>query len=168
EPASLGDAVRAQVLAVDQNQPLSAVRPLESMIASSVDQQRFLMLLTNIFAAIGLVLAAVGIYGAISFTVAQRTREIGIRMALGADRRRIMAMVLGHGLRLGLTGIGVGIVVTLALSRLVSNALFQVSPNNPEAIGAASVLLLLVSLLACCLPAAAATRVDPMTALRQE
>jgi putative ABC transport system permease protein len=133
-----------------------------------VAQQRFFMVLMGIFAALALVLATVGIYGVLSYQVAQRTREIGIRMALGASRSGVLGHVLGEGLRVILAGVAVGIAGSLATTRLLAGFLFGVKPNDPAALAAVVLVLVVAGLGACYVPAYRATRVDPLVALRYE
>jgi putative ABC transport system permease protein len=141
---------------------------MEGIVADSVARQRFSMLLLGIFAGLALVLAAVGIYGVMSYSVAQRTREIGIRMALGAQRSDVMRMTIGHGLRLVLTGVAIGLAGAFVLTRVMSTLLFGVSPTDPLTFISISTVLVSVALLASYVPALRATRVDPMFALRYQ
>ena len=141
---------------------------MEQAISASVASPRFLMLLIGLFAALALVLTAVGIYGVVSYSVGQRTREIGIRMALGAPRRIVLGLVLGQGMKVALVGIGIGLAGSLALTRLIANQLFEVSPTDPATFVLIAVLLALVATAACYLPARRATKVDPMLSLRYE
>jgi putative ABC transport system permease protein len=161
-------AVKSQVWSVDREQPLSGIQPMEEVIAGSIAPRRFNMLLLGIFAALALMLAAVGIYGVISYTVAQRTREIGVRMALGARRSDVIKLVVRQGMSLALAGMGAGLAASFALTRLMANLLFGVSPSDPLTFGVIASLLGSVALLACYLPARRATRVDPLVALRSE
>jgi putative ABC transport system permease protein len=133
-----------------------------------VARQRFSMLLLGIFAGLALVLAAVGIYGVMSYSVAQRTREIGIRMALGAQRSDVMKMTIGQGLRLVLTGVAIGLAAAFVLTRVMSTLLFGVSPTDPVTFISISIVLVSVAVLAGYVPALRATRVDPMFALRYQ
>jgi predicted permease len=167
-PQQLATGIRGQVLAVDREQPVFNIKLLESIVADSVGGQRLTTTLLSIFGALALVLAAVGIYGVLSFNVAQRTHEIGIRMALGAQTGDILKMVLGHGIRLTLVGICLGLVAAFALTRLMSSLLYGVTATDPWTFAAASLLLALVALLATVIPAHRATKVDPMEALRYE
>jgi putative ABC transport system permease protein len=168
DPLSVVGAVKEQIHALDREQPLSNIQTMEELIASSVAPQRFNTLLLGVFAALALVLAAVGIYGVISYTVAQRTHEIGIRMALGAQRGEVLKLVVGQGLRLVLSGLGVGLLAAFGLTRLLSKLLFGVSATDPLTFAGVSLVLLAVAWLACYLPARRATRVDPLVALRHE
>jgi putative ABC transport system permease protein len=153
---------------VDRQQPLSRIQPLEDVIAASIAPRRFNMLLLGIFATLALLLAAVGIYGVISYTVAQRSREIGVRMALGARRSDVLRLIVRQGMSLALAGMGAGLAASFALTRLMANLLFGVSPSDPLTFGLIALLLGSVALLACYLPARRATKVDPLVALRQE
>jgi putative ABC transport system permease protein len=168
EPLSLVPAIRGELVAIDKDQPLYNVRTMEQVLWESVARQRFNMLLITIFAGIGLILAAVGIYGVISYSVTQRTHEIGIRMALGAQSIDVLKMVLGQGLLLAVVGIGVGIGAALLLTRVMASLLFGVSATDPLTFLVISLLLTTVALLACYIPARRAMRVDPMIALRHE
>ena len=168
EPLSLAPAVRAQVAALNKDQAVFNVRTMEQIVAQSVARRRFSMLLLTVFAVVALGLASLGIYGLMSYTVAQRTREIGVRMALGARARDVLHLVLGQGLRLTLIGMVVGLVGALALTRLMSSLLFGVSATDPVTFCAVAFLLAFVALLACWIPARRAMKVDPMIALRYE
>ena len=168
DPMNIVAAVKSQVWSVDREQPLSGIQPMEEVIAGSIAPRRFNMLLLGIFAALALMLAAVGIYGVISYTVAQRTREIGVRMALGARRADVLKLVVRQGMSLALAGIGAGLAASFALTRLMANLLFGVSPSDPLTFGVIASLLGSVALLACYLPARRATKVDPLVALRSE
>ncbi|HYY93896.1 MAG TPA: FtsX-like permease family protein, partial [Pyrinomonadaceae bacterium] len=148
--------------------PLSHVATMEEVAARSVNSQRFQMLLLASFAALGLLLAGVGIYGVMSYAVAQGTHEIGIRMALGAQAGGVLRLVVGRGMTLALMGMGVGIAASLALTRLMKSLLFGVSTTDPLTFVLYSSILAAVALLACLVPARRATKVDPMVALRYE
>ncbi|HEX8140370.1 MAG TPA: ABC transporter permease [Pyrinomonadaceae bacterium] len=167
-PLSLVPNVRHELTSLDKDQPLYNVQTMEQVLAHSISRQRFQMLLIAIFASVGLVLASVGIYGVISYSVTQRTHEIGIRMALGAQARDVLKMILGQGMILTLVGVGVGVAVALLLTRVMASLLFGVSATDPLTFIAVSVLLAFVALLACLIPARRAMKVDPMEALRYE
>ena len=141
---------------------------MEQLLASSLGQRRLSVILFGVFAAVALVLAAVGLYGVISYSVAQRTNEIGIRMALGAERRDILRMVVEHGLKLTLAGVVLGLGGAYALTRVMSSLLFEVSATDPLTFVIVPLLLALVALAACLVPARRATKVDPLQALRYE
>jgi putative ABC transport system permease protein len=161
-------AVRNEVKAIDKDQPISNIKTLDELLEKSVAQRRFNLLSLGIFACVALALAATGIYGVMSSLVSQRTHEIGIRMALGAQQRDVLNLVVGRGLRLVLIGLGVGFAGALALTRLLRNLLFEVSATDPLTFGVIAMLLLGVAFLACYLPARRATKVDPLVALRHE
>ena len=167
DPAGLERAVRAQVASLDPLLPLG-VRTMDDLLGRSVAEPRFRTMLLGIFAATALLLAAVGIYGVLSYTVGQRTQEIGIRMALGARGRDVLALVLGQGMALAGAGVAIGLVAALALSRLLAGLLFGVGPTDLPTFAAVSLVMVAAALLACYLPARRATRVDPMVALRAE
>jgi len=167
-PAALSGAIRSEVLAIDKEQPVSRIRPLEQVVSESVAKQRFLMLLLGIFASVALVLAAVGLYGVMSYSVNQRTHEIGIRAALGAQRKDVLKLVVGQGMVLALTGAGIGLAASFALTRLMASLLFGVSATDPLTFAGIALLLTIVALLACYIPARRAMKVDPMIALRYE
>jgi putative ABC transport system permease protein len=168
DPASLSSGVREAVRAADPELPVYQVRTLESMVADHAAPRRLAALLIGVFAALALLLAAGGIYGVMSYAVAQRTAEIGIRMALGAQQREILGMVLRHGAAMALAGVGIGLVAALALARLITRLLFETSASDPSTFSLVPLLLLAVALLACYLPARRAARVDPLVALRYE
>lgn len=168
DPRRLEETVRQVMLSVDNTQPIFRVRPLESYLAESLASRRFTLTLLGLFGGLALVLAAVGIYGVISYAVSLRTRELGIRMALGAARRDVLQMVLRQGLRLAATGLGLGFAASIVLTRFLSSLLFQVKPADRITIAAVSLTLAAVALLANYLPARRASRVDPNEALRSE
>lgn len=168
DPLELAAALRREVLALDPEQPVHDVRTMEQRLDEVVAQERFRALLLGFFAGAALLLAALGIHGVIAYAVSQRTHEIGIRMALGAQARDVLRMVVGHGLRLALTGLLIGAAAALALTRWMSTVLFGVSAVDPVSYFAAGAMLCAVAVAACWLPAHRATRVDPMAALRHE
>ncbi len=168
EPLGQLSAVRGAVHDLDSQLPVYAPRELSQIVSESSEQQRFVALLLGLFGGLALVLASVGIYGVISYSVAQQTHELGIRMALGAGRRDVLGMVLGEGLRLALYGIGAGLAGALVLTRLMSSLLYGVRPSDPLTFAGVAALLVLVALAACYIPARRATKVDPMVALRYE
>jgi putative ABC transport system permease protein len=168
DPTKLSAAIRSQVLALDKEQPVYGITRLEQTLANSVAQQRFSMLLLGIFATVALVLAAVGLYGVMAYSVTQRTHELGIRMALGASSRDVLGLVVGHALALTLIGVGIGLTAAFFLTRLMESLLFAVSATDPVTFAAISAMLTGVSLLASYIPARRAMKVDPMIALRYE
>ena len=168
DPATLVPAIRNELAGMDKDQPLFNVRTMEQVMSESIARQRFSMLLIAIFAGVGLVLASVGIYGVMSYTVAQRTHEIGVRMALGASARDVLKMVVRQGMMLALVGTGLGLVASFLLTRLIASLLFEVSATDPLTYVLISLLFISLALLACWIPARRATRVDPMVALRYE
>jgi predicted permease len=160
--------VKKQIWSLDAQIPVDDVRPMDELIAVSVAQQRFNMLLLGLFAALALILAAVGIYGAMAYAANQRTHEIGIRTALGAQRRDVLRLVMQDGAKIALFGIASGIAGALALTHLMASLLFEVKPTDPATFAGGTILLAFVVLAACYIPARRAMRVDPMVALRYE
>ncbi len=167
-PLHIVDAVRAQVIGGNRDQPVYNVRSMDQIVAETLAERRFAMLLLGTFAAIALLLAAIGVYGVISYAVNQRTREIGIRMALGARPGDVLKLVVGRGAMLALAGVAAGIAVSALVTRSMSKLLFGVSPTDPLAFAAVAVILSGVAILASYLPAQRAAKVDPLTALRYE
>ncbi len=167
-PLNLVAAVRKEVAAIDPNQPVADVRTMEQWLSESVAQPRFRTVLLGAFSALGLLLSMVGIYGVLLYSVTQRTKELGIRLALGAKGCNILWLVIGRGMGLGLVGIGCGITLGLALTQLMRTLLFEVKPTDPLTIGAAALLIALVILVASWIPARRAIKIDPITALRYE
>jgi putative ABC transport system permease protein len=168
DPSTLTSSVRQQVLAIDQDQPVYNVRTIEQVWADSVAPQRLNMLLLGIFAAVALILAAVGIYGVMAYSVTQRAHEVGIRLALGAQPRDVLKMIIKQGMALTLIGVIIGLMGAFALTRWMSALLFGVKPADPATFAGIASLLAAVALLATLIPARKATKVDPLTALRYE
>jgi len=168
DPATFEAPIRAAVRSVDADLPLFAVQPMTSILSSALAERRFAMTLIAVFAAFALVLSAVGIYGVLAFLVEQRTAEIGVRIALGADARQVVKLVLGEGMLLAGLGIGLGLGGAAVIARLVATLLFGINPFDPVSFGGITSLLLVVAVLACYLPARRALRIDPLAALREE
>lgn len=168
DPASIVAAVRKQVWAVDKDQPVSNVRTVDQVFANAVSRERFQTLLLGLFAALALVLAIVGLYGVMSYAVTQRTHEIGIRMALGAQRGEVLRLIIRQGMLLTLAGVGLGIAVALGVTRLIAGVLFGVTATDPATFVVVAGLLVAVASLASYIPARRATKVDPLVALRYE
>ena len=167
-PTGLASAVRAAVAEVDRNQPVYSVMTMEERLANTMTSRQLNLILLGSFAAVALLLAAVGIYGMMSYAVTQRRREIGVRMALGAQKGDVLGIVLRYGLRLTLAGVAIGIVAALALTRFLSSLLYSVKATDPLTFVAVALALTGVALFACYVPARRATRTDPMKALRCE
>jgi putative ABC transport system permease protein len=168
EPLNLAAAARREIQTIDKDQPVAEVRTMQSWIDQLTARSRFGMLLLSIFAGLALVLAAIGIYGVMSYSVTQRTHELGIRIALGAKALDVLKLILGRGLALTLVGIALGLAASLALTRFLSSLLFGVSATDPVTFLGLSLLLTAVALLACYIPTRRAMKVDPMVALRNE
>jgi len=168
EPTSLTSAVRAEIAALNKDQAVFNVRTMDDIVSQSVAPRRFSMMLLTVFAVAALLLASIGIYGMISYTVAQRTREIGLRITLGAQHGNVLKMVIGEGMKLALIGIALGLIASFALTRTMKNLLFGVSTSDPLTFLGITMLLALVALLACWIPARRATKVAPLVALRYE
>jgi putative ABC transport system permease protein len=166
--AGLTQALRREVQAVDPDLPVFGERPMEDLISASLAQRRFAAQLIGLFGALALLLSGIGIYGVMAWSVSQRTREIGIRLALGANTRSILRWILGQGMRLTLVGVAVGLLGAFAMTRLLRGLLFDVAPTDPLTYVCLAALLAVVALLACYIPARRATKVDPMVALRTE
>ncbi|HEV2802100.1 MAG TPA: ABC transporter permease [Pyrinomonadaceae bacterium] len=168
DPMNLAAAVRREIQAIDRDQPVADVRTMQSWIDELTARSRFGTLLLGIFAALALVLAAIGIYGVMAYSVTQRTHELGIRIALGAKSRDVLKLILGRGFALTLVGIALGLVASFALTRVMSSLLFGVSATDPVTFGGLALLLCAVALAACYIPTRRALKVDPMVALRNE
>jgi putative ABC transport system permease protein len=167
-PMSLVASVRQAVWSVDPAQPISNVRTMDEILSEEVAQRRIGMTLLAAFAALALLLASLGIYGVLSYAVTQRTQEIGIRMALGANRQAVLRLVMADGMRLAVAGVAIGLGLSFALTRLMTGLLFGVSASDPRTLAGVTLLLTAVALVACYVPARRATKVDPMIALRYE
>jgi ABC-type antimicrobial peptide transport system permease subunit len=164
----MASAIRHEFESLDPQLAPSHVINMDQLIAEANARQNFNTLLLTVFASIALLLAAVGIYGLMSYAVEQRMQEIGIRMALGADQRKIMSMVLGQGMRLAIVGTALGLAGAYGLTRLLANFLFGVKPSDPLAFSIVAATLMVVTLLAAFVPTRRAMHVDPIVALRQE
>jgi len=167
-PLTLVPAIQDAIWSVDKNVAPGTARSMEMLVARSLLKRKFTMTLLAIFAGLAVTLAAIGLYGVMSYSVSQRTREIGIRMALGAQRAQVLKLIVKQGMKLTAIGVLLGIGASLGLTRLIANLLFGVSATDLATFGALSVLLLSVALLACWLPARRASGVDPMVALRTD
>ena len=168
EPAALAPAVRAEIRNMDPNLPIPTIRTMREIVSASVAQRRFQMALTSLFALVALLLGAVGVYGVVSYSVACRTRDIGLRIALGAMRADVMRWVFSNGMRPVLIGLLAGLGGAIAIARAARSLLFEITPADPLSLGAVVLVLLLTSGLAFYLPARRAAALDPMTALRHE
>jgi ABC-type antimicrobial peptide transport system permease subunit len=152
----------------DRSAVVYEMRPIEEIVARSIARQRMAMILLSVFSVLALVLAAIGVYGVIAYLAAQRTREIGVRIALGATRSDVLRLVLGQGMRIALAGVGVGIVAALWMTRLLAKMIYGVGATDPLTFACVAVLLTGVALIACYVPARRAMRINPMAALRSE
>jgi putative ABC transport system permease protein len=166
DPMSVAAAARQAIWSVDRNQPVSNVRTMNEILSEEVARRRIGMTLLAAFAALALALASLGVYGVLSYSVAQRTREIGVRMALGAGRKDVLRMVLADGMRLAAAGVAIGLGAAFALTRLMAGLLFGISATDPATFVSIALLLAFVAFVACWVPARRATKVDPMIALR--
>jgi len=167
-PSSLAAGLREAIKEMDKDQYVATIQPMTNLVRESVARRRFNAVLTGVFAVVALVLASIGIFGVLNYSVAQRTQEMGLRVALGAQTRDVLRLVLGQGIRLILLGLALGLVASFALTRVLAGMLFGVTPTDPVTFVAVSLLLAGVALLACYLPARRATKVDPLVALRYE
>lgn len=168
DPASLAAPVRAAIRSLDPDQAVFDVQTMEEVLRGSIALRRLSMLLLGGFAGLALVLAAVGIYGVMAYSVSRRTRELGIRMVVGAQRDDVLLLILGRGLTLAGWGLGIGLVLALGTTRLMSTLLFEISPTDPFTFTAITVLLATVTLAACYVPASRVLELDPLEALRCE
>ena len=168
EPSSMIAAIREQVLALDRDQPVFGIATMEERLTQSVAQSRFLMRLLSVFSALAMVLAAVGIYGVMAYFVTQRNKEIGIRMALGAQKTDVLKLVAAEGMVLAGIGVALGLAASFALTRIIANLLFGVGPTDPLTLIGVSFLLTSVAFLACCIPTRRAAQVNPVITLRAE
>jgi putative ABC transport system permease protein len=168
DPANVAPAVRAAIQSADPDVPVFQIQPVSHALAQSLSEPRYKLLLFGLFATLAVVLAAIGIYGVVSYLVTQQTHEIAIRMALGATHTDVLGMVVGKGIELSLAGVGIGLVCSAALTRLMASLLYGVRPTDPATFAIVSILMTAVALLASYIPARRATKVDPMVALRYE
>jgi len=168
DPATISGAVRSAINDVTREAPITRIRPMNQVVEESMASNRFNMILMTVFAAVALMIASIGLYGVISYSVSQRTHEIGIRMALGASRQSVLSLVLRNGMTLAGIGVSLGVIVALGLTRLMSSLLFGVSPTDPFTFLSISLVLFGIALVACFVPAQRATKVDPIVALRYE
>jgi putative ABC transport system permease protein len=168
DPLAIVGAVRNEVRALDSELPLDSVKTLDQYLTESVAQPRFNTLLLALFAGVAMILTAIGLYGVMAYSVSARTREIGVRVALGARRHDVLRLVISLGMKLTLIGVAIGLVAALALTRLMAGLLFGVTPTDPATFALIALLLVSVATLACYIPARRATNVDPMIALRRE
>jgi ABC-type antimicrobial peptide transport system permease subunit len=168
DPLALAPAVRREIQALDPSAPVSDVASMQQVVDESAGSRRFTTVLLSVFAALAITLAVIGIYGVMSWSVAQRKQELGVRLALGCGTPGIFRLILGRGLKLSAIGLAIGLAATLALSRVLASLLFEVSPHDPWILSCVSLLMLAVSSAACYLPARRATKVDPIDTLRSE
>jgi ABC-type antimicrobial peptide transport system permease subunit len=167
-PAPPFDAIRRSVQSQNKENVISRAQTMNEVIAASLAERRFSMMLLEAFAVVALLLASLGLYGVISYLVGQRTHELGIRIALGAQRKNVLGLILGHGMKMALAGVALGIVAALVLTRLLAKMVYGVSTTDPLTFAFITLLLTTVALLACYVPARRATKVDPLVALRYE
>jgi putative ABC transport system permease protein len=168
DPAAMIRTVTGVVHAIDRDQPVFHVRTMDQIIDEAAAPRRMTLVLLVIFAVVAVALASLGIYGVMSYTVGQRTHEIGIRMAMGAEKRAVMRLVVGHGMLWAVAGVAIGLLLSLAATRVVASLLYGVSRTDPATLAGAAAVLLLVALAACYVPARRAARVDPVISLRYQ
>jgi ABC-type antimicrobial peptide transport system permease subunit len=168
DPLALAGSIRQSILGLDPGQPIRSIATLRDVMSESIARDRFFTVLFGMFGGLALVLAAVGVYGVLAFSVGQRTQEIGVRMALGARAADVLRMVVGGGMLLVLTGVALGALSSLVLTRVLKSQLYGLSATDPAAFVMAPAVLTAVALLACYVPARRATRIDPIAALRDE
>jgi len=168
DPTNLAAAVRREVTAIDSDQPVAAVKTMDEWMSTSVAGPRYRTSVLGLFALVALILASTGIYGVMSYSVTQRTHEIGVRMALGARRLDVLKLVVRQGMSLVGVGVFIGLIAAFALTRVMSSLLFEVTPKDPLTFTGVAVFLALIALFACYIPARRATKVDPLVALRYE
>jgi putative ABC transport system permease protein len=168
EPAALTSSIRSAIASIDKEQPIFGIATMQQLVNNSVSTRRITLILLGVFGALALLLGAIGIYGVLAYSVAQRTHEIGIRMALGARGGDVLRMVLSQGAKIAGAGVVIGVIASFGLTRLMTKLLFSVSPADPATFAAVAIVLVLVALLASYIPARRTLRVDPMIALRHE
>jgi len=168
DAAAIAQAIKQAVWSVDKDQPIVRVATMKELLAASAGERRFALILFETFGLVALVLATIGIYGVLSGSVTERTREIGVRLALGAQRRDVLALILRQGVTLTLSGVGLGLLASWAATRLLTKLLYNVSATDPLIFVGVALMLTAVALIACYLPARRATKVDPLVALRHE
>ncbi|MCM3872700.1 MAG: ABC transporter permease [Pyrinomonadaceae bacterium] len=167
-PAQLAAPIREVVAAIDRDQPITNIKTMNDVVAGTVAPRKFNLMLFGLFAVIAVLLAALGIYGVMAYSVAERTQEIGIRMALGAPQSEVLRMIIGKGMKLTLIGVATGLALALMLTRLMTTLLFGITPHDTVTFAAVSVFLIVIAVMACYIPARRATKVDPLVALRYE
>jgi putative ABC transport system permease protein len=168
DPATYVNAVRTALQSVDRDVPLARIRVLDELVAESMGQRRLSMILLGVFAGLALLLASLGIYGVMSYSVTQRSRDLGVRMALGAARGSVLALVMRQGMVLAVAGVAIGLAGAVGLTRLMASQLYDVKPTDPLTFVVVAVVLVSIALVATFVPALRATRVDPVVALREE
>ena len=168
EPTSVAAAARNVIQGLDPEQPIGEVNTMQGLMATSVARSRFNTILLVVFSVVALVMAAVGIYGVMSYSVQQRTHELGIRLALGAQKRDVLQLIVKQGVVLGLIGVTAGLLASFGLTRLMSTLLFEVTATDARTFAIVAVGLFAIVLIACCIPARRATKVNPLVALRYE